>query len=219
MIFEILLSTILSYSFIFSLYIWRDNRSRDDPILVKKRFISVLLVCILSLFSTKYFGYELKGFEFKGFFNGILSFLFLFHIPIIEELISRDKTIEFNLYEFRALVVGPVGEEIVYRLCLYSILRDYHFLIISSLLFSFSHLHHFYEHIKTYEMERVVKILLFQLFYTFLFSICSGHLMVKYENVFVCILFHSFCNFIGFPSFKVILIPFYVLGIYLFINF
>lgn len=220
MVLGILLSTFLSFSFVISFYLWKDERSRDHPEVIINRFINVIIVSIISLFIT-YFTYGLKGYNLSltSFIYGILSIISLFHIPIIEFIKEKEEiNINFDLKEIRTLIVGPIVEEIVYRLCLYSILKKESFLLISSLLFGLSHLHHFYEHIKYYEIRIIIKILTFQLFYTILFGICCGYLLIKYENIIICILFHSFCNFMGFPQFKIQYLPFYIIGIYLFIK-
>ncbi|KAF1829567.1 Abi-domain-containing protein [Decorospora gaudefroyi] len=110
---------------------------------------------------------------------------------------------------FRAFVVGPVSEELVWR----SFIIPLHVLaqfsgkqivLLTPLYFGIAHLHHLYEFRITHpEVPLLVSVLrsLFQFTYTSLFGFFAAFIFIRTGNVYTCMLAHTFCNWIGLPRF------------------
>lgn len=110
-----------------------------------------------------------------------------------------------SLYWWRALVVGPVSEEIVFRACMCPVLYQAGFsklkiCFLAPLFFGVAHLHHFFELKKTYPAKKAAISVLFQFCYTYLFGIYACYLFVKTKCIYASIITHTFCNYMGFPD-------------------
>jgi membrane protease YdiL (CAAX protease family) len=131
----------------------------------------------------------------------------------------------------RALIVGPITEEIVYRSCMVSCLLAsgwdaWNSVVISSVLFGVSHTHHLFEHLYhgNHPIFKALVTILFQLCYTTVFAAYCGYIFVKTGNLLSCVLIHSWCNHFSIPDFaaikvhpnRVLIIGIYVSGILLF---
>ncbi|GAB7344100.1 hypothetical protein MBLNU457_2003t2 [Dothideomycetes sp. NU457] len=132
---------------------------------------------------------------------------------------SFKREVIDNLVTFRALVVGPVSEEIVFRslavsLYLLANVEPSEIVFKTPLIFGLAHLHHLHETIvrhqkpdKSYLATAMTPSVLlsgllqitFQFAYTSLFGIFATFLYLRTGNVYGCILVHSFCNYMGFP--------------------
>jgi prenyl protein peptidase len=110
---------------------------------------------------------------------------------------------------YRALVVGPITEEIVFR----SVLIPLHLLanisptrivFISPLYFGIAHLHHLYEFRLTHPeiplLPAVLRTVL-QFTYTSLFGFFAAFVYLRTGSLYAAIAAHSFCNWNGFPRF------------------
>ncbi|GME75600.1 unnamed protein product [Ambrosiozyma monospora] len=72
----------------------------------------------------------------------------------------------------------------------------------SPILFGMAHLHHAIGlYLKGTPILSVVITLLFQLTYTTMFGILTNLIWLYTNSVWCCIVAHTFCNFMGFPSF------------------
>ncbi|KAK4472959.1 hypothetical protein MN116_004161 [Schistosoma mekongi] len=112
----------------------------------------------------------------------------------------------FNWISFRNFVIAPLAEELIFRACI-----TFHLLplfsscimlcFISSLFFSVSHFHHIVESIESgQDLQSAFQTSLFQVFYTTLFGMYSGFLMLRTGNIASSIVTHSLCNFFGLPD-------------------
>ncbi|KAF2428113.1 prenyl protein peptidase [Tothia fuscella] len=110
---------------------------------------------------------------------------------------------------YRALVVGPVTEEIVFR----SVLIPLHLLakmspsrivFLSPLYFGIAHLHHLYEFRLTHPeiplLPAVLRTVL-QFTYTSLFGFFAAFVYLRTGSLYAAMAAHSFCNWNGFPRF------------------
>lgn len=132
---------------------------------------------------------------------------------------SFKRAVIDDLVAFRALVVGPVSEEVVFRslavsLYLLADAESSEIVFKTPLIFGLAHLHHLHEHIVKHQkpersylatamtpsvlLSGLVQIT-FQFAYTSLFGIFTTFLYLRTGNVYACILVHSFCNYMGFP--------------------
>jgi prenyl protein peptidase len=120
-------------------------------------------------------------------------------------LVSQEE-----LKIFRNLVIGPVGEEIVFRSCMYTLchfctgLSPKYTIILSSLVFGLAHCHHFAEHIWHGKMSLVQAALnvLIQLIYTSLFAVYNGYIFIRTGSLWASIAMHTYCNYFGLPDFQ-----------------
>ncbi|KAG4087374.1 Abi-domain-containing protein [Neocallimastix lanati (nom. inval.)] len=142
---------LLSGFFVGSLYFFNRKRqlelTRDHPEVIKKRFISILIVCIVSPFaliiyyyirnvfdnnSFVFFLYSM-GITYKNIITGtvigLLLVLEIYFGPLVvmycqKELIFQNenyKNIKLGLIEVRNVIVGPISEEFIFRSCMISI--------------------------------------------------------------------------------------------------
>ncbi|KAH3903634.1 CAAX prenyl protease SCDLUD_001279 [Saccharomycodes ludwigii] len=111
------------------------------------------------------------------------------------------SAISFDIWGFRNYVFGPITEEIVYTgITLYNYnFKNYWGL---PLFFGLAHIHHGYElYHENKSLLNIVVIVFIQLSYTTLFGYLTNTIYLKYNgNLMGCILFHSFANYMGFPS-------------------
>ncbi len=105
-----------------------------------------------------------------------------------------------ELFLFRALLIGPITEELVYRSCMQPHVNG---ILSTAVLFAISHMHHLIEHILHGKLTLVNALMqvLFQFSYTFVFSVYTSHVFVKFNSIYCSILLHAMCNALGFPDF------------------
>ncbi|KAF2128772.1 Abi-domain-containing protein [Dothidotthia symphoricarpi CBS 119687] len=110
---------------------------------------------------------------------------------------------------YRAFIVGPVSEELVWRSFMIPLHVLAHFsakqiVFLTPLYFGIAHVHHLYEFRITHaEVPFFVTLLrsLFQFTYTSLFGFFAAFVFIRTGNVYTCILAHTFCNWMGLPRF------------------
>ncbi|KAL6705415.1 CAAX prenyl protease [Coniothyrium glycines] len=108
---------------------------------------------------------------------------------------------------YRNLVVGPISEELVWRSFIIPLHIIAHFsptqiVFLTPLYFGIAHVHHLYEFRITHpEIPLAVAVLrsLFQFTYTSLFGFFAAFVFIRTGNVFICMLAHTFCNWMGLP--------------------
>ncbi|EFC37740.1 predicted protein [Naegleria gruberi] len=141
-------------------------------------------------------------------------------------LLDEQKVIqdEQGLFSFRAIVMGPLTEEIVFRTCLHYLLYYYggisllSSLLIACLLFGVCHCHHIIEHVVHGQMSITSALInvIVQFTYTSVFGFYCGYIYAKTSCILAAILLHAYCNQMGLPSFnmsKPIIATFYVFGL------
>ncbi|ORX50689.1 Abi-domain-containing protein [Piromyces finnis] len=142
---------LLSSFFVGSLYFFDRKKqlklSRDHPEVIKKRIISISIVCVVSpLFLVLYYYFrnvfEANSFDFFlktmgityhntiiGIGIGLLLVLLIYIGPMVVMYIQEEmpfqnnnyKSITFSIYEIRNIVVGPISEEFIFRSCMISV--------------------------------------------------------------------------------------------------
>lgn len=144
-------------------------------------------------------------------------------------LIRRDLS---RLMMVRNLVAGPITEELTFRSGLISFLlvrgvSPSHCILFSPLVFAVAHVHHMIDlvrHQGWHPSDAAVACLV-QVGYTTVFGWLAAYLMIRTGHFVAVALVHSFCNYMGFPKFglllqhprRVVLIPAFVGGIMAFI--
>lgn len=224
---------LLAAAYVLSLYIWRkDVTERDNPETVKRRFISVSIVCAVSplllwLLSTPapkgHTLLELLGLRIPGFITAMLAPLVLtmvlFFGPLALQykegylLLYTDFTFWLeafqDLYWIRSHVLAPVTEEFVFRACMLPLLvpcfGPVKAILSAPAVFGLAHLHHAYEMIQQGQtMKGALLVCGFQFIYTSVFGIYCGFIFIRTGHVIAVIIVHAFCNHMGFPDFAAI---------------
>ncbi|XP_023222951.1 CAAX prenyl protease 2-like [Centruroides sculpturatus] len=227
----ILFCFVLAITYVGSLYIWKKMNHRDHPLTVKRRFVSVFVVAIISPFLT-YFGtnfnyfkenpgiLELLGIRWSGCIAALtiplLLTMVLFFGPLFMHYIDGICTIYFettywstnlrNLIWLRNHIVAPFSEEFTFRACMLPILVPCFgasmSILICPLFFGLAHLHHLWERlIIGTNIKHAVLQSLFQLVYTTIFGMYSAYLFIRTDHFLAPFLVHAFCNHMGFPDF------------------
>lgn len=169
--------------FVGSLYFWSIFSpiylNRDDPQTIKSRFLSVFVVCITC---TLYISLFWKDSTNDSFWNEIglggsiyswvvssLACLILNCLLFAGPLFFMYLEPEFAIPEYkisdlrwwRTFVVGPIGEEWVFRgsICPLMIAGGWSFYqttFLSPLCFGLAHFHHFFQHLGTSNQKRAL---------------------------------------------------------------
>jgi intramembrane prenyl-peptidase len=212
--------------FVGFLYIWpsswtRDQSKREDPREIRKRFASVLLTCLSSIalagavLGTSW-PHVLRslGLWWRwpdapiAFCKGIALIATLFLGPLVQETLSSvnplsvqvgdalNALVRFDVLQWRALIVAPVSEELVFRGCMCAVLLAGGYsatatILCAPLFFGLAHLHHL--------AVRPAREVLFQFGYTTVFGWITAFIHVRGGLLLAPIGAHVFCNFMGFP--------------------
>jgi prenyl protein peptidase len=244
-LFALFLSSLFAFGFVLSLYIWRNplTLDRDNPTIIKQRFISILTVSIAVpiIFSalskpdqTKLYGpnflawlgFPLSLSIFPALILPLILTAILFTGPLLMHFLSLDSnnssstlynTITESLHNsseqqrlitMRNLLVAPLCEEFVFRICICTLLiaGNYSFnqtILISPILFGIAHLHHLINLVqsKGYSMQQGLFTVTFQLLYTSIFGCYASFIYLRTGHCMSVFLVHSFCNLMGFPTF------------------
>lgn len=117
-----------------------------------------------------------------------------------------------NIWGMRNYVFAPITEELFYTSMLLTTyiaffptneLNYKRLLLEPSLFFGLAHAHHAYESYQTgqYGMVSIFFNTMFQVIYTSLFGALTKYaFLMTGGNLWACILLHSFCNVMGFPT-------------------
>ncbi|KAI8910642.1 CAAX protease self-immunity-domain-containing protein [Powellomyces hirtus] len=227
----VLLNAALTLVFFGSFYVLEKpaGASRDDPRVVRRRFMAVLGTCGLAAVVSIFHILSLRT-------NGLPAAIVLpliltavlFAGPLTVEWMSltplslggglrkaisvghRIKRYMQDIIVWRNYVVGPVTEEFVFRGCM---LPLFHAAGISSvtsiftlpLFFGLAHLHHAYDNYKRMGGDReafwnAAISAAFQFCYTTLFGWFATFLLVRTGHLIAPVVSHMFCNVMGFPD-------------------
>jgi len=164
------MSPVLGAIFVGSLYIGtKGEQDRDDPIVIKSRFLRTGVSCLISLglsyllLPSASFSHflELSGISATGLIPALTLPLLitasLFFGPLVYDFVQGtavpDFTESFNLQlqTVRSLVVAPIAEEIVFRSALVPLMlasgwSDAATAMLSPLGFGLAHAHHVIAH-------------------------------------------------------------------------
>lgn len=220
---------ILSIIYVSSLYVWKYRHERDHPSTIKRRFISVTVVALISpiyfyfCLDKKYFNrftlWSLLGLRTVGLWQAVIYPLLLTSIlflgPITIEVangycnIFTDKEYWrsnlFNLEMVRNLIVGPLTEELTYRACMVPlILQCFHQVLtvfICPVFFGTAHFNHLLENLRAgLELKKSFLNTGFKFLHTTIFGIYSTFLFLRTGHLSAPIIAHMFCNYMGFPE-------------------
>lgn len=108
----------------------------------------------------------------------------------------------------RNLIAAPLSEELCFRCGLISYLLlcgspEMQCLFLSPLIFGAAHLHHYLDLTRHQGVssQQAALIVTAQLFYSTLFGWYAAFLLMRTGSLIPLVVTHSFCNYMGFPSF------------------
>ncbi|KAJ8309538.1 hypothetical protein KUTeg_014412 [Tegillarca granosa] len=208
-----LLCLLFALFFVGSLYIWADsvNKNRDHVDTIKRRFVSMAVVCLIIPLLLWCFGIptdnpeahtllDWMGIRFRGFLPSLILSLALTMVLFMGPLTLHYMDGVFSLYLdgrywsnslksliwIRNHIVAPFSEEFIFRACMLPILVPAFgtgwAVFVCPLFFGVAHVHHMIEMVTQGQQE--VKAAFKQ----------SCHLMAP-------VIAHAFCNHMGFPAF------------------
>lgn len=160
-------------------------------------------------------------------------FMLLFIGPLFQHIIELDSGLDMHLGLLgilRDVVIAPITEELIYSsLSLSPFLANEisssnrsewtprafisdesisKLIWMTPFLFGFAHLHHLHNMVTRKDPQPVpignaILIVTFQFVYTSLFGYLTNRILINTGSVWSCIVAHSFCNWLGFPSFDI----------------
>lgn len=191
--------------------------TRNDPFVIKTRFIGICIVSVISLYVLgRYDKYDLNELSFDFFdrdflVNGLLKplivLLVIQFIPILmlaQELLEEGGRFfnEFTIVKLRDYLMAPFTEELVYRYILLKTLQPCYSptsaCLISSFLFGFSHFHHY---LLNRFRDRTLTASCCQFTFSFLFGVFAGSMYLKSTYLITPFVLHAVCNLIMLPDF------------------
>jgi prenyl protein peptidase len=203
-------SLSLLFTFVASLYISKSFNyrkfDRNDKVLIRNRCVAVSVVSffwVLILHKCELLITEFEVLKFlKSGLHGIVVAVMIlfgaFYVILKNfQLIVTDRPT--RLMFLRTYVIGPVSEEICFRLVLCTILESselstFSVVLFSAFLFSAAHLHHL---LVNFFSEKSISGNLFQLVYSFIFGIFAAFLFIKTQSIGGSLTSHILCNFVG----------------------
>ncbi|XKL62167.1 hypothetical protein PGB90_002000 [Kerria lacca] len=225
---------ILSILYVSSLYVWKYQHERDHPSTIKRRFVSVTVVtlispiylyyCLNQKYLKQYTLWDLLGIRLPGLWQAIIYPLFLTVIlflgPICFQIANGSCTMYIDkdywysnimdLIWIRNYIVAPLSEELTYRACMIPLLLQcFHQLLIIFIcpfFFGTAHFNHLLENLKAgYEFKKSLIITSFQFLYTTVFGAYSTFLFLRTGHLTAPLVAHIFCNHMGFPDLSTLL--------------
>lgn len=160
----------------------------------------------------KWFGFrvDLHAIKYTTYALALNSLLFAGEIfQLIRGMEDVGYILDFKA--LKTLVLAPLFEELIYRVCIINIFLESGALdplscaLYLPAFFSISHVHHAFQSKKKEKSLRkrhLCAMTLFQMMYTQIFGIYSGLVYIKTGSIWPVIFLHAQCNFFGFPSFK-----------------
>lgn len=132
------------------------------------------------------------------------AFVSTFMAALLGEMVGPYRR-GCNEVVLRALVVGPISEELVFRSCMLPLLLcaglgKSKIIAFGPLLFGVAHVHHFLHNRHLVGWSLAAQEALLQLSYTYVFGVISATIFVRTGHLAPCILVHTFCNWMGLPD-------------------
>lgn len=214
-IFSVILFSLLSVVVFYIYFLWSGFHKLDHKLF---RTVSFTL---FSIFAYILVEHRIEIGKIGNSWMGLISAIALFTGPIFQAIFS-----EYNLYQYkkigvinhlrkmwhrdplfdkiRAIVIGPLDEEIIFRAFACTLWEDAHIskkkiIFYVPFIFGVSHFHHFFISTGTVKVRLVRSIV--QMIYTTVFGWYVTFLWCKYHSFIMVSLVHGFCNFMEFPDF------------------
>jgi len=116
----------------------------------------------------------------------------------------------FDILALKNLIVAPLFEEFIYRVCLINMfmesgaLTEFQAVLVLPMFFAISHVHHVFRLRKEEQISKRKALMMcaFQVMYTQIFGLYSGLVYVRTGSIWPAFALHSQCNYFGFPSFS-----------------
>ncbi len=209
------------------------SQERNNPRTIRQRTLAVSGVAVgstLAVYALTHHsgiigvGRSLPDIVGMGSLHGVLACLglsmLLFAGPLVQGIfVARSLHLpDCDLMTLRNLIVAPVTEEIVFRGCIYALLRPAlggaRAVLVSPLFFGVAHLHHLWQ-------GQALAPTLFQFAYTTVFGWLTTFYLHRTGSVAGPIAAHIFCNYMGMfdaeeafqGKHRAVLIPAYVAGL------
>ncbi|CAG0879979.1 unnamed protein product [Cyprideis torosa] len=227
-----LYSVLLSVFSVSCLYIWGNEFSRDHPIVIKRRFLSITIACVLAFalvwFLLSHLAFveigSLLGFRSAGFCPAVVLPVLLTVVLSTGPLYMKhlDGSLRWSLSWdcfrrsvvdltwWRNIIVAPLSEEFIYRSAIVPVLKhgafsDRTVVFLSPLMFGVAHFHHMIENLRLgMPLMNAIFLSSFQFFYTSIFGAYSTFLFLRTGHFVAPFLVHAFCNALGVPNLEVI---------------
>ena len=215
-----LLVCLISTLFVVFIYIlaWSHHReTREGVILRSIGTLCAILLSVIILLVSGYIDYDTikptfslsPRYLFESIIIPVGLTLILFIGPIIDSyregtlfVLETDELSPFFTV-LRNYLVGPFTEEYLYRFLMINVLiqcfTTSSTILISSGLFSISHIHHYIERLITGSDTIDWLVLAVHLLQTFVFACYAGCIFIRAKSVLSLFLIHSFCNWMGAP--------------------
>eukprot|EP00761_Pharyngomonas_kirbyi_P000353 gb/GECH01000353.1/.p1 GENE.gb/GECH01000353.1/~~gb/GECH01000353.1/.p1 ORF type:complete len:269 (+),score=63.68 gb/GECH01000353.1/:1-807(+) len=210
--------------FVLSLYLFPGavSASRNTLTVIRRRTAAVVLASSASLIgAARYTSWRSVGVTapwrvslWGGVYGGGITAV-LFLGVLLHDGVGKVAwdTPEERWHSLRALVIGPITEELSFRAAVLAFLRHGDgytvgsSILLSSLVFGLGHMHHIFEHIVHGKINLIqaIQMILFQFAYTSLFGSFAATLHMYTGTVIAPIVSHILCNYLGFPDFSAIM--------------
>lgn len=200
----IILCLAITVLYVSSIYVWTfiDHSlgllCRDEPKVIVLRSISVMVSTMFAIVMA--YAYSGGQFNFpetslREVSYTVFQTCVLMLGPFVHQLPINNKPVHV-LAIVRNLVVAPVCEEIVFRFCFYTILKESGLSniesgIIAPVIFAMAHAHHFF--------GRSASSIILSIAHTCMFGWIAFYLLLQ-RSLWDAIISHSICNLIGLPS-------------------
>lgn len=226
------LSILVSFLFPFCLYLWPCSLQRDraSPATIRRNFITVLVVCLISSWLTISFRHSIQDdqdksiwqlLNFKHYPTGaqfvwivliapLLHAFLLFATSVYVEHFQDDyggfSLPARSIISVRDYIHAPLAEEFLYRGILLALLLPcfpvWLCITISSLLFGLMHTHKIVvNYLVTKNLTKEdITQAYFQMTYTTIFGVYSSIVYLSTGHIASPILLHCFCNLNGVPD-------------------
>ncbi|KAL0229809.1 hypothetical protein PCE1_003373 [Barthelona sp. PCE] len=170
--------------------------------------IGVFVVHLLDVTVPLHYGFKyivgLYGFHFWHALSTCLAFVVLFLPTLLFFIKSKRLKVPTDISDIVVITFVPFAEEMMFRQIMPITLMTLSFnpmtaCIVSSFIFGLLHFHHLTD-------KRKPRAEIFgQVAFSSLFGCLVSIVRVKSGSVFACMLCHSFCNYLGFPPFELML--------------
>ncbi|XP_037027557.1 CAAX prenyl protease 2 [Bradysia coprophila] len=220
---------ILSIIYVSSLYVWSTEHNRDHPTTIKKRFLSVFIVMLISpafiyLFTSNEILegrsiWAVMGFRTEGLWMALFTPLILTAILFLGPLMTQALNGIWDIYAdpnywamclqnllwIRNHVVAPLSEEFTFRACMMPLLlqsfKPLSAVAITPMFFGIGHLHHIIERLRAgLPLKTILIVSGIQFCYTSIFGMYAAYLFARTGHFMAPVVAHAFCNHMGFPD-------------------